>query len=513
MSYIECPACGVYNATDAKECARCKKSFEVEEIDPSEVLDSRIMYIIASEFDEAELAIGETFENYVRRIDATEPYGKDKDDLAHLFPMTGYEHEPAWREEMGYRSDWGDLRKTGIGWKLNPTLFIALFFFGGSMFLLPLIYYIYSGSMEIFSKAFIDSMVFNLPYVLIIAIITKIIGYSQLKLDNLLKPYGPDHVSIKLLFKDDLEYLKFSKKFFRDVMSMKWAKFGAVGFIGYMIPTVMAWFSLDQYIANMYVPIPLWTFIFVFMGNIGIALLIFLLLTFLVAIFYGLFKIGNLGNDRENLSITKFGAMIHTINRMISEAQIKKTRLVDTKLTLDISGKTYYEFQRGNRKIGEFLFNIAAILIMMSVSFAILVWLAGALNLIPPALAPNLAIFTTALTVFGFMSFAIFILPQFSLHRFLKDFKYNLIDEFSSLAARLEYLYFEAMIHPEFLSQIDEEWQQRKDLLDDIDLIKETVSEIKSYGTWSYDFPEIMKLIVVGSATLIPILLTMTGQG
>jgi len=487
---------------------KCGKSFEEEKPDVSEILDSRITYIIASNYDEAELAIGETFENYVIRIDATAPYGRDKNGVAHLFPLDGHQDNIAWREGMGYRTDWGGIRKTGIGWKLNPTIFIALFFFLPGWIIIPLLYYLESGSTEIFIQAILDSTVINLPFIIIVFFLTMIIAFGMNGLDELLKPYGKHHNSIKLLFKDELEYLKFSKKFFWDVTNYRWMKLGSIGFFAYCINIIFFILDIDAYRASMVVLIPDWSIWLIVLMNIGIALIIFLLFTFVLAIFYGLFRIGNLGSDRSKLSIAKFGNMITTINEMLAEAQIKKTKLMDTQKRLDISGKTYYEFQRGNRKIGEFLFRFAAFLIMMCVIFGILIWLANILNLVPEELRTNLTIFILAFTIFAIMCFGIFILPQFKLHKFLKQFKLSLIDQYSSLIARLEYLYFEGMIHTDVLPQIDEEWQTRRDLLTDIELIKEMIGEVKSYGTWSYDFPEIMKLIVIGAATGIPLFLT-----
>ena len=106
MSYIECPECGIFNLDLAIKCQKCGISFQKEEA-LEDILDSKIMYIFASTMDEAQLAIGENYERYVKRIDVTAPYGRDIKGFAHLFPMEGKnEGEVAYREGMTPKSDY-----------------------------------------------------------------------------------------------------------------------------------------------------------------------------------------------------------------------------------------------------------------------------------------------------------------------------------------------------------------------------------------------------------------------
>ena len=44
-----------------------------------------------------------------------------------------------------------------------------------------------------------------------------------------------------------------------------------------------------------------------------------------------------------------------------------------------------------------------------------------------------------------------------------------------------------------------------------MNFIKQKSEEVKGYGTWSYDFPEVLKLILVVASTLIPIILPFFG--
>lgn len=448
-----------------------------------------------------------TFNEYKERIDELAPFGRDQKDIAHLIPMEGNEDQPAWREEMKYRSDWGGFRRTGIGWKLNPTMFIALALFLPVMVGLPVLYLIFA-SFEYFIQDLIQEFVLYAPFLLLIAILTKLIAYCEIRIDELIKPYGKDHESIKMLFKDDLEYLKFSKSLVNKTMSFKWIYLGIIGFLLITPIGLTSVFSIEQWRAGLLAPIPDWCRFLLIFSSIGLGAIGFLLCTFVIAIGYGLFQMGRLGNDPENLSIHAFSKMLDQINAMMSRVQLNHVTLRKIKKELDVTGKTYFEFQRGNRKIGEFLFNVAAILIFMCVIMGIILWIINLFNLLPAFFGTSLNLVSIILTCFGIFSLLIFILPQLHLHKLLKEFKYNLIDSFSSLASRLEFIYFESIVNPEILTMFTKGWKRRKHVMNDVYLIKDMIDEVKSYGTWSYDFPEIMKLILVAASTLIPFLLS-----
>nr|MDO8084030.1 hypothetical protein [Candidatus Sigynarchaeum springense] len=183
--------------------------------------------------------------------------------------------------------------------------------------------------------------------------------------------------------------------------------------------------------------------------------------TFLFAVVYGLFIIADLGKDRNKLSISKFDKMLNQILIRLTYSQTHKTPLKDAVEELETSGKTYYEFQRGNRRIGEFLFNVAVFFIVMCIAVGIFVWVAKMVNLFPGFAGWQLDLISVLFTLLGVMSFGIFLGPQWRVHTFLKDFKYRLVDKLSSVLARLEYLYYEAVVSPEIMAKIDESWKSR----------------------------------------------------
>ncbi|MBD3188476.1 hypothetical protein GF325_16720 [Candidatus Bathyarchaeota archaeon] len=63
------------------------------------------------------------------------------------------------------------------------------------------------------------------------------------------------------------------------------------------------------------------------------------------------------------------------------------------------------------------------------------------------------------------------------------------------------------MVNEDILKQISANWTKQEDIIESIHLLKEMIEEVKSYGTWSYDFPEVMKLIAVTASTAIPFII------
>jgi hypothetical protein len=468
-------------------------------------------YKLAKTKDEATLPKGQSFEEYVEMMDDIAPYGRDPFGTAYLYPEKN-KKITEWREDMDYRGDWGPFRKTGIGWKLNPTALIAFALFFPDVILTPIFYLIFTDiSTALILEDLKNRLISSGTYTAIGIVLTLIVGYGTVYFDELLKPYGKYHESIELLFINKLEFYKFSRKVTYAVLNYKWFYVGLLGaIIWWIFDPFRALWDYDAYVSTLAAPLPHWTAFKTIFFTLGIAALAFFIFAFLVAIFYGLFSITNLGKDRSKLSISEYEDMIELIKQDVSQAQSEKIKLSDITKEVRISGRTYYEFQRGNRKIGEFLFNIATILITICVVIGVLLWAANQINILPQGWDLAIIAFTTILTIIGILSLGIFLFPQLLVHSYLRNFKYNLIDSFSSLLARLEYIYFESMINPKILQKIDEDWKSRPDLMTDINIIKGKIEDIKKYGTWSYDFPEVIKLILVAASTIIPGLLAIT---
>lgn len=456
-----------------------------------------------------ELREGQTFQDYVDEIDKLAPFGRDKNGIAHLFPRK-HKNEISYRHDMDFGADHGNFYNSGLGWKLNPTIFIALILIAPSIIGIPILNLIY-GTFDNFLASLEQEFTIAIPFLMLITILVLFIRYAKDNLESLIKPYGANSNSVRVLFNNELEFLKFSMQLSYDIYNMKWLYLGFFGFLLYQPLGLINIINPEHWANGQPANIPYIYSLITIPSSLLYGLMIVMIFSFIIAIFVGLFSLGNLSKDRSKLSITKYGNMIDRINETLIIAQKDKKKLVDINIPIDISGRTFYEFQRGNRKIGEFLFNIATILIVVCISAGILLWVVDSLNLLSSFFSGSLLIMDIIIFIFGLVALGIFILPQFTLHRFLKKFKYTLIDKFAVLNSRLEYLYFESFKNPSALNKIDEKWKNRQNLVDDMNFIKEKQNEVKNYGTWSYDFPEVMKLILVVASTLIPLILPFFG--
>src|SRR4030042_4586500 len=96
---IKCPYCEKENPPNSSFCTGCGGTLEkkenkthleqldVESVESETEPQEEGAINFPSEFKDVALAEGETYENYVKKIDVHAPYGRDPKGHAHLFPM------------------------------------------------------------------------------------------------------------------------------------------------------------------------------------------------------------------------------------------------------------------------------------------------------------------------------------------------------------------------------------------------------------------------------------------
>lgn len=470
----------------------------------------------------------ETFDEYVKKREKDKKYKVDIRGTVKLIPQKKFHY--AWRFDTAPREDWSPFRKTGIGWKLKPTIIIAIIFFGIPLIAYPLLYLGF-GYPQFVWVAFWNDCWLYLFFAIFTIFLTKLIGYSLNKFDSFLRPYGEDRDKIVTLFTDKLEFVKFSVRSYEKIYSAWWIYFGFFGFIIKLIYDIILLNNISLYLDMLLAPLPEWTIYFNFIRNIGIDLIIFQTITFFGALIYGLFHLGSLGYNPVSLSITQYKKMLTSIIEEVIDAfnyhktyepEVIKEEFdpykEDSKKKIKFAGKTYFEFQRANRMIGEFLFNIAISIIIFFILFEISIGVINSLNFIQSSLVIfYFNTFTILAIILIFTSVLIFILPQLYIHKILKEFKNELIDIYYTLASRLEYLYYASMLDEEILSD-KAEWDSRRAILDDISRLEKNIENVKTFGSWSYDFPNKIKrttFIVLSPliSLIIPLLRIYFGMG
>lgn len=448
-----------------------------------------------------------SMEQWVKNMDKEKRYGVGYRGKAFIVPQK-YKfpnYFTALRPDLPYRGEWPTFRRLGIGWKWNPTLYIAFFFFFSPVIGFPLLYAFF-GYPELFGEVFWKNFFLNIPFVIFVAFFTKVIAYATLSMDDFVKPYGKKKKEIQSLFVDELEYYRFCARTLERAYNGWWYIFGFLGFLAVLGFDIYFLFNVNLYRESLLAPIPYWTIFLEFIRIFGIGLVVFLLIVFFCAIIYTLFFFGSLGANFEVLNIRGYNKMLTNINEKIFNALQNKTKISETGIEIAKGGRSFYEFQRINRIIGEFLFNISISLILFFITFAIGVWLIDAFGLLENSLIQWYSLFYILSFFFIILSIGIFILPQVSLHKLLKKFKKNLLDSFFILSSRLESLYLISIVYPSFLIEVGD-WKSRKDLSKDIKRIEKYIEKVKEYSTWSYDFPgKIKNVIFVGLSPIFPLI-------
>ncbi|MHA1791081.1 MAG: hypothetical protein ACTSVI_00465 [Promethearchaeota archaeon] len=282
-----------------------------------EVDDDGEKLVYDSDFwtDKYELKEDQSFDEYVEWIDREKPYGVDSYGLAFLVPHKKSSHSVACRFDMKYRADWGSFRRTGIGWRIVPTIYILLALFLPTLILTPLMCVFY-GHPELYPIALMKAVIVVSGYFIIAIYFVKLIGYAEIQVDEIVKPYGIYHDSVKVLFRDPLEFIKWSKKLTDDTMDLKLLTPGLIAAIAYLIYHVIwiiqclqdySYWDLGNLIKNV---IPRWGMIPLIFFNIGIALIVILVVGFFGALVYSLFRIGDLSSPYKMKKLK--GAINHS---------------------------------------------------------------------------------------------------------------------------------------------------------------------------------------------------------
>ncbi|MFX1570472.1 MAG: hypothetical protein ACFFCV_19200 [Promethearchaeota archaeon] len=182
----------------------------------------------------------------------------------------------------------------------------------------------------------------------------------------------------------------------------------------------------------------------------------------------------------ENLSLSKY---LNWFNNLIYESNPGDSQELQV---------TLYSFQNNTRVIGKFLFVFFFKFIFLLVCADLVVYLPSFFFPIDTGAAIYWVPGTMALVIF-------FVLSQYRIHSILKNAKENVIDGLNDLYNR-----FKQKLYQIFY---EKDWEEKKGLMDQISFIQDELQEIKKMGTWTYDFPAILKMIATALITLIPLVL------
>jgi hypothetical protein len=204
-----------------------------------------------------------------------------------------------------------------------------------------------------------------------------------------------------------------------------------------------------------------------------------------------LYGIGKISSDSAALSL---------------DVYIKKLRLYlfneeDQVLKPDELATSYYIFQSGNRCIGEYLFKITGMMVIVWVASS---FISFAFGLILPEFMELSTSWSALCFTLCIFSMTIFILPQVGIHIRLKRYKRKIVDLLNIKIEQIYDIYIKSFYYKDIIPIIDKDWKYRRDLNDEVKIIKKFIERTESFSTWSSDFPEILKVVFVSLTTLVP---------
>ncbi|MHA1311725.1 MAG: hypothetical protein ACTSQO_12505 [Candidatus Helarchaeota archaeon] len=167
-------------------------------------------------------------------------------------------------------------------------------------------------------------------------------------------------------------------------------------------------------------------------------------------------------------------------------------------------GQTYFSFRNKIRIFGKFLFRIAWCFTLIGVILNIFIIFWNFYISKIPAIEIWFLIGILS-TIIGIL---FFIIPQISIHNYLKKIKRKILDVSTDFKEYLMVAFFASFYLDKSIaiSLKPEELQIREPLRDDIKVLEDYNNKLRHAGTWSYDFPKIGELLIGLIVSIVPLI-------
>ena len=350
---------------------------------------------------------------------------------------------------------------------------------------------------DLMQQAVEDFILYFLVFILII-ILFLYIKYTVRQLDKLFLEKGENSKYMQNLFAEKSFYIKFcqelySKSFSKYIVIV--ALVISLTWVGVFLP----WSDFRQNLIGLGGTNFIWSFwgdFFLIFIWLLVGATIFLVLLILTVLLRGLTLIKGIIRDRENLAITVF---LHNLRAFLFDKD--KEKMVKNK-----NSASYFGFQESNRYIGEFLFKITGFLILFLVLISSTIAILYNVLTISATMQGTFFWAMILVFIFGMITIILFIYPQIEVHNFLKSYKQEIIDLLNLKIEEVSAVFLLSFNKAVDIKAINPKWSTTQDLIDEVEMLMMYEDQMERMGTWSYDFPEVFKLLAVALAPLIPIL-------
>nr|MDO8085419.1 hypothetical protein [Candidatus Sigynarchaeum springense] len=182
-------------------------------------------------------------------------------------------------------------------------------------------------------------------------------------------------------------------------------------------------------------------------------------------------------------------AIFHFAERLKTDEEVNIKSLFKSKPVV------FSEFEKMMRAVGMLLYDICLRLLFVGIAMSIILMIFWTILGIPilATMALSIAILVVVLMLF--------MIPQFKVHELLADVKEKMTFGFKRIFdnVTLEYLTVIKMHKPfeKFGS-----WENKEDMRDDIEMLRDIYEDIEAVSTWTFNFPAVFKLIGAGIAPI-----------
>jgi len=154
----------------------------------------------------------------------------------------------------------------------------------------------------------------------------------------------------------------------------------------------------------------------------------------------------------------------------------------------------FFEFHRSVREIGAFMYRFCLKLIIIALIWVVYAAILDFRTYQQIQLGTMLGSIALMLGIF-----ALFIIPQFSIHNLLTKYKGGVMQDMDVAYEQVQSAFLESMYDQGYFKP-GMAWKDRSEVREDSEVINGMISHVRSMGTWSFSFPTALKLL--GAAAL-----------
>nr|MDO8099968.1 hypothetical protein [Candidatus Njordarchaeota archaeon] len=163
----------------------------------------------------------------------------------------------------------------------------------------------------------------------------------------------------------------------------------------------------------------------------------------------------------------------------------------------------FFEFHRSVRQIGDFMYRLCVKIIIAG-----LIWVLTLIyiDVVEMQLGRVGAGGITISIIIMLAVFALFVIPQFTIHKLIVTFKEGVSLSLNVVYESTSEAFLLSLFDPEFLKE-EAKWKNRGEVGDDSQVILNLMNHLKNMGAWSFSFPTALKLLAAATVPLITAIL------